>query len=72
MKKLSNTTEFSYLRSINPDSSILAGGKVSESNSYKNLLIPSVSLKRNKDLDMTQRSLKINHGKVLLSSPKNQ
>ncbi len=72
MKKLSNTTEFSYLRSVNPDSSILAAGKFSESNSYKNLLIPSVSLKRNKDLDMTQRSLKINHGKVLLSSPKNQ
>jgi hypothetical protein len=57
MKKLSNTAEFSYLRNINPDSSILAGGNLSKSNSSKNLLIPSVSLKRNKDHDMSQRSL---------------
>jgi hypothetical protein len=49
MKKLNSTAEFSYLRNINPDSSILAsGGTLSKNNSSKNLLIPSVSLKRNK------------------------
>lgn len=47
LKKLNNTNEFSYLNSINPDSSIL-GMTMAKSNSTKNLLIPSISLKRNK------------------------
>ncbi len=47
LNKLNNSNEFSYLKSINPDSSIL-GITMSKSNSTKNLLIPSISLKRNK------------------------